>query len=133
MILSEKMDPIHAGEILQELFLEPAGISPYRLAKETGLSPTRISQILKGKRGISAETALRFSRYFGNSPEYWLGIQAQYDLAVAEDRLRERIEAEVTPLLAARMQSASTRSASPSPHRRKARMVMSSNCVAAPW
>ncbi len=65
--MPEKMAPIHAGEILQELFLEPAGISAYRLAKETGLSPTRISQILKGKRGISAETALRLSRYFGNS------------------------------------------------------------------
>lgn len=94
---AQKMPPIHAGEILQELFLYPAGISPYRLAKDTGLSPTRISQILKGKRGISAETALRFSRYFGNSPEYWLGIQAQYDLAKAED---ERIDAEVRPLQA---------------------------------
>ncbi|MHC1728171.1 MAG: HigA family addiction module antitoxin [Syntrophobacteraceae bacterium] len=96
--MSEKMAPIHAGEILQELFLEPAGISAYRLAKETGLSPTRISQILKGKRGISAETALRLSRYFGNSAEYWLGIQAQYDLARAEDELRERIHKEVKPL-----------------------------------
>jgi addiction module HigA family antidote len=96
--MPEKMTPVHAGEILSELFLEPAGISPYRLAKDTGLSPTRISQILNGKRGISAETALRFGRYFGNSPEYWLGIQAQYDLAKAEDELRERIESEVTPL-----------------------------------
>jgi addiction module HigA family antidote len=96
--MSEKMAPIHAGEILQELFLEPAGISAYRLAKETGLSPTRISQILKGKRGITAETALRLSRYFGNSAEYWLGIQSQYDLAKAEDELRERIHREVRPL-----------------------------------
>ncbi len=96
--MSEKMAPIHAGEILQELFLGPSGISAYRLAKETGLSPTRISQILKGKRGISAETALRLSRYFGNSAEYWLGIQAQYDLAKAEDELLERIHAEVRPL-----------------------------------
>lgn len=92
------MTPIHAGEILQELFLEPAGISAYRLAKETKLSPTRVSQILKGKRGISAETALRLSRYFGNSAEYWLGIQAQYDLAKAEDALHERIDSEVSPL-----------------------------------
>jgi addiction module HigA family antidote len=70
------------------------------LAKETVLSPTRISRILDGKRGISAETALRFSRYFGNSAEYWLGIQAQYDLSVADDELREWIEAEVKPLQA---------------------------------
>lgn len=90
--MSEEMSPIHAGEILRELFLEPAGISAYRLAKETGLSPTRINRILKGKRRISAETALRLSRYLGNSAEYWLGIQAQYDLARAEAELRERIQ-----------------------------------------
>ncbi len=99
--MSEKMLPIHPGEILKELFLEPAGITPYRLAKEIGLSQTRISQILRGKRGISAETALRLSRYFGNSAEYWLGIQAQYDLSLAEDLLKERIESEVRPLRAA--------------------------------
>ena len=96
--MSEKSNPIHPGQILRKLYLEPAGISPYRLSKETKLSSTRISQILNGKRGISVETALRFARYFGNSPEYWMGIQAQYELTLAGDELKERIEAEVTPL-----------------------------------
>jgi len=96
--MSEKMPPIHPGEMLQELFLIPGGISPYRLAKGTGLTQTRIGQILQGKRGITAETALRLARFFGNSPEVWLGMQAQYDLRVAEEQFKERIDSEVTPL-----------------------------------
>ncbi len=96
--MSEKMPPIHPGEMLQELFLIPGGISPYRLAKGTGLTQTRIGQILQGKRGITAETALRLARFFGNSPEVWLGMQAQYDLRVAEERFKDRIDSEVTPL-----------------------------------
>ncbi|MGO8944709.1 MAG: HigA family addiction module antitoxin [Syntrophobacteraceae bacterium] len=96
--MSEKMPPIHPGEMLQELFLIPGGISPYRLAKGTGLTQTRIGQILHGKRGITAETALRLARFFGNSPEVWLGMQAQYDLRVAEEQFKDRIDSEVTPL-----------------------------------
>jgi addiction module HigA family antidote len=96
--MSEKMPPIHPGEMLQELFLIPGGISPYRLAKGTGLTQTRIGQILHGKRCITAETALRLARFFGNSPEVWLGMQAQYDLRVAEEQFKDRIDSEVTPL-----------------------------------
>lgn len=93
-----KMEPIHPGEILLEEFLKPMGISPYRLAKETGMPATRISQIIKGKRSITAGTALRLSRYFGNSADFWMGIQIHYDLEVAEDLLGDRIDADVRPL-----------------------------------
>jgi addiction module HigA family antidote len=93
-----KMEPIHPGEILLEDFLKPMEITPYRLSKDTGIPATRISQILKGKRSITADTALRLSRYFGNSADFWMGIQMHYDLEVAEDRLRERIDSDVRPL-----------------------------------
>ncbi len=71
---------IHPGEILQEEFLTPFGISAYRLAKELSIPQTRISEILKFNRRITADTALRFSIYFGNSPKFWLGLQDDYDL-----------------------------------------------------
>ncbi len=76
----EKLSNIHPGEILKEEFLEPLHISAYRLAKETFLPQTRISEILKGRRRITADTALRLSRYFGNSAKFWLGLQDDYDL-----------------------------------------------------
>ncbi len=75
-----RLPNIHPGEVLLEEFLKPLGITPYRLAKETGLSQTRISQILRGKRSVSAETALRLAKFFGVSPEFWLGLQNDYDL-----------------------------------------------------
>lgn len=71
---------IHPGEILQEEFLTPLNITAYRLAKDTFLPQTRISEILKGRRRITADTALRLSRYFGNSAKFWLGLQDDYDL-----------------------------------------------------
>lgn len=71
---------IHPGEILQEEFLAPYGISAYRLAKDTGIPQTRVSQIIKGRRRITAATALRLSRYFGNSAKFWLGLQDDYDI-----------------------------------------------------
>jgi len=71
---------IHPGEVLLEEFLKPMGITAYRLAKETGVAQTRISQIIKGKRGLSAETALRLSKFFGVSAEFWLGLQNDFDL-----------------------------------------------------
>lgn len=71
---------IHPGEILKEEFLEPLNISAYRLAKETKIPQTRVSQILKKKRGITADTALRFATFFGNSPQFWLGLQNDYDI-----------------------------------------------------
>ena len=76
----EKLDNIHPGEILKEEFLIPLEITAYRLSKDLGIPQTRISEILKGRRRISADTALRLSRYFGNSAKFWLGLQDDYDL-----------------------------------------------------
>ena len=75
-----RLENIHPGEILQEEFLEPLGISAYRLSKETFIPQTRISEIVKGRRRITADTALRFSKYFGTSPKFWLGLQDDFDL-----------------------------------------------------
>jgi len=76
----KKIKNIHPGEILNEEFIKPLNISAYRLSKETNIPQTRISEILKGKRKISADTALRLSKFFGNSPQFWLGLQNDYDL-----------------------------------------------------
>ena len=78
--MSERMEPIHPGEILQEDFLIPMKISAYKLAKETFLDQTRISEILKGKRSLTIDTALRLSKFFGTTPEYWINMQTQYDM-----------------------------------------------------
>ena len=75
-----KIPAVHPGEILEEEFLKPLGLTAYRLAKETKIPATRISQIIKGKRRITADTALRFGKFFGNSADFWLGIQMEYDL-----------------------------------------------------
>jgi addiction module HigA family antidote len=91
----EKLPPIHPGEILLEEFLEPMGITQYRLAKDIGVPPRRINEIIKGMRGISADTALRLSRYFGLSERFWLNLQSRYDLEVEKDRLAGRLEQEV--------------------------------------
>ena len=80
--MNKKLTDIHPGEILQEDFLTPMELSAYRLAKETGIDQKRIGEIVKGKRAITADTALRFSRFFGNSAQFWLNIQAHYDLEV---------------------------------------------------
>ena len=88
-----KLPPIHPGEILDEDFLAPLGITKYRLAKEIGVDATRIHSIVLGKRAITAETALLFSRFFGNSVEFWMGVQAQYDRERAEDAMTERLDA----------------------------------------
>jgi len=77
---NDKISNIHPGEILQEEFLKPMGISAYRLAKETKIPATRISEIIKGNRRISADTALRFGKFFGNTPDFWLGLQMEFDL-----------------------------------------------------
>lgn len=87
----KKIDNIKPGEILLEEFLKPFNISAYRLSRDTGMPATRISQILKGKRRITADTALRLSRYFGNSADFWMGIQDEFDLREEA----ERIEAEL--------------------------------------
>jgi len=80
----EKLRNIHPGEVLNEEFLLPLGISAYRLAKETFIPQTRVGEILKGNRRITADTALRFSKFFGNSPRFWLGLQNDYDLEEEE-------------------------------------------------
>jgi addiction module HigA family antidote len=84
----KKLNNIHPGEILQEEFLTPLNITAYRLAKDISIPQTRLSQILKGNRRITADTALRLSYYFGNSPKFWLGLQDDYDIE-EEKRLKE--------------------------------------------
>ncbi len=91
----KKLAPVHAGEILLEEFLLPLGISQYRLAKDINVPPRRINEIVHGKRAISADTALRVSRYFGTSERFWLNLQAQFDLDVERDRLGGRLAREV--------------------------------------
>jgi addiction module HigA family antidote len=90
-----KISPIHPGEVLMEEFLKPMSISQYRLAKDISVPPRRINEIVHGDRSITADTALRFGRYFGVSPQFWLNIQAHFDLAQEEDRLGDRLEHEV--------------------------------------
>jgi addiction module HigA family antidote len=92
------MPPIHPGEILLEEFLEPLGLSQYRLAKDISVPPRRINEIVHGQRAISADTALRLSRYFGTTDRFWLNLQTRYDLELEKDRLGERLEAEVLSL-----------------------------------
>jgi addiction module HigA family antidote len=90
-----KLPPVHPGEILLEEFLSPLGLSQYRLAKETSVPPRRINEIVRGKRSISADTALRLARYFGTSERYWLNLQTRHDLEVEKDRLGSRLSREV--------------------------------------
>jgi len=95
------LPPIHPGEILREEFLLPMGVSQYRLAKEIGVSPRRINEIVHGKRAISADTALRLSRYFGMSERFWINLQGRYDIEVEKDLLADRLDHEVRPRVAA--------------------------------
>ncbi|MFQ5420070.1 MAG: HigA family addiction module antitoxin [Anaerolineae bacterium] len=95
---TQLLSPIHPGEILLEEFLQPMEISQYRLAKDIGVPPRRINEIVHGKRGISADTALRLSRYFGLSERFWMNLQTRYNLEVEKDRLRGRLEQEVKVL-----------------------------------
>ncbi|MDA8084266.1 MAG: HigA family addiction module antitoxin [Nitrospiraceae bacterium] len=83
---------IHPGEVLKEEFLEPMGLSVYRLSKETGLLQTRLSQIIKGERGISAETALKLGKFFGVPAEFWMNLQTLYDIEEAQKRYKKDIE-----------------------------------------
>ena len=88
----ERLPNIHPGEILKEEFLDPFGISAYRLSKEIKIPQTRISQIIKGKRRITADTALRLSEFFGNSPQFWMGIQNDYDLEEERIKIEEELK-----------------------------------------
>ena len=92
---TKKLAPIHPGEILMEEFPKPLGISQYRLAKDVNVPARRINEIVHGKRSISADTALRLSRYFNLSERFWLNLQARYDLEMEKDKFKGRIESEV--------------------------------------
>jgi addiction module HigA family antidote len=93
--MDEMLSPIHPGEVLLEDFMKPMGLSQYRLAKDIGVTPIRISQIVNGQRAITVDTALRLARYFGTSAAVWLRLQVRYDLEMADRELSERIEREV--------------------------------------
>ena len=97
---TKKLPPIHPGEILSEEFLEPMGISQYRLAKSLSVPPRRINEIVHGKRAITADTAIRLACYFGTSPQFWMNLQGRYDLDVAEDQHADQIKKEVHPCAA---------------------------------
>lgn len=102
---NKKIKPVHPGEILFEEFLKPMKISQYRLAKDINVPPRRINEIIHGKRSISADTALRLSRYFGLSERFWLNVQTRYDIEVQKDKLDKRFDEEVK-VLAREKQSA---------------------------
>jgi addiction module HigA family antidote len=91
----KRLAPVHPGEILQAEFLEPLGLTQYRLAKGLKVPARRINEIVHGTRAISADTALRLARFFGNSERFWLNLQAAYDLDVERDRLGGRLERDV--------------------------------------
>ena len=92
---TRKLAPVHPGEVLQQEFLIPLGLSQNRLALSIGVSPRRINEIVLGKRRVTAETALRLARFFDTTPQFWLGLQADYDLDVATDELGDRLDREV--------------------------------------
>lgn len=92
---AKKLAPVHPGEILLQEFLEPLGVSQYRLAKEINVPPRRINEIVKGKRSITANTALRLARYFATSDRFWLNLQSHYDLETERDRLGGSLNKEV--------------------------------------
>jgi addiction module HigA family antidote len=100
--MADKLSPIHPGEVLLEEFIKPMSLTQNRLAIDIGVDARRINEIVLGKRSITADTALRLGRFFGNSPQFWLGLQSQYDLDLAEDQLGKRLEREVRPLEMAR-------------------------------
>ncbi|MCC7354092.1 MAG: HigA family addiction module antidote protein [Anaerolineae bacterium] len=93
----QRLKPVHPGEVLREEFLKPFGLSQNRLALSIGVPPRRINEIVLGKRSITADTALRLARYFDMSPQFWLGLQMDYDLDIAADALESRLEREVRP------------------------------------
>lgn len=95
--MKKKHFSVHPGEILQEEFLRPLGMSQYRLAKDIAVSPRRINEIIMGKRSISADTALRLARYFGNSAKFWMNLQGQYDLDSENERIGAEIDSKIKP------------------------------------
>ena len=98
---AKKIPPVHPGEILLEEFLKPMEISQNKLGRELGVSPRRVNEIVHGKRSVTADTALRLSIFFGNSASFWLGLQMDYDLDVAQDTSLDKIKKEVQNMAAA--------------------------------
>jgi addiction module HigA family antidote len=96
--MTDKIPPIHPGEVLYEDYLIPKGISQNQLALSMRVTPNRISEIVQGKRAITAETALRLARAIGTSPDFWLNLQMQYDLRIAQDSLADVLDREVIPI-----------------------------------
>lgn len=96
--MDKRLSPIHPGEMLLEDFIKPLGITQYRLARDIGVSPIRVSQIIRGERSITVDTAMRLARYFGTSAVVWLRLQVRYDLECAEANLGPRIQREVKVL-----------------------------------
>lgn len=96
-----KIDPPHPGEILLEEFMKPLKLSQYRVAKSINVPPRRINEIVHGQRSITADTALRLAKFFGNSPQFWMNIQTWYDLEREKDRISNKIERDVHPYTAA--------------------------------
>lgn len=99
--MARKLKPVHPGEILREEFMAPIGLSMNRMAMDLRVPVTRIADICSERRGITADTALRFARYFGNSPAFWMNLQTRYDLEIAEDEIAAKVERDVQPLEAA--------------------------------
>lgn len=97
--MTDRLSPVHPGEVLLEEFIKPMDLSQNRLAIDIGVDTRRINEIVLGKRAITADTALRLSRFFGNSPQFWMGLQSQYDLDVAQDQLGKRLDREVRPYI----------------------------------
>jgi addiction module HigA family antidote len=96
--MNDKIPPVHPGEVLQEDYLIPKGISQNQLALSMRVPPNRISEIVQGKRAVTAETALRLARAIGTSPDFWLNLQMQYDLRIAQDSLADVLDREVIPI-----------------------------------
>ena len=97
MMADDMLDPVHPGEVLLEEFLKPMGLSQNRLALDIGVPARRINEIVLGKRRVTADTALRLARYFDMSPQFWLGLQMDYDLDVTAETMGSRLEREVRP------------------------------------
>ncbi len=99
--MGRKLVPVSPGEILLEEFLAPMGVSQNGLARAIGVTPRRINEIVLGRRGVTADTALRLGRYFGMEPEFWMNLQANYDLRIARNKLGNTLEKKVRPRAAA--------------------------------
>ncbi len=96
--MAKKRKPVHPGEILREEFMTTLGLSMNRMAMDLRVPVTRIADIVNGRRGITADTALRFARYFKNSPTFWMNLQTRYDLEIAEDEIAAKVDRDVQPL-----------------------------------